>query len=112
MNGMKTRTDRCSGRALPADEKLVELEVEGGQDSQPSDGRPWPAPQESERRHDGSGGAHTVTPAEVEGCRARSMAQHELHPRDAAPGEVRTHHVGNRPALEVGALEERVEYDL
>ena len=40
------------------------------------------------------------------------MAQDELDPRHAALPEVRSHHVRERPALQVRALEQRVEEDL
>ena len=40
------------------------------------------------------------------------MAQDELDPRHAALPEVRSHHVRDRPALQVRALEQRVEDDL
>src|SRR5512133_3394505 len=72
---------------------------------------PKVAARESGDEDDGSAGADAVAPAQVECGRVRTPFEHEAEPGDAAPEQICLGHAGERPALEMLALDRGIEDD-
>ncbi len=95
----------------PALEQGIELCVQHDEDDRGSDRAPRPACREREREDKGRTGTCTLAPPEVERGGRRAAVQEKCDPGGTPPEEIRAQHLRQRPALQVGALEQWVEQD-
>src|SRR5205823_2435971 len=89
----------------------VEARVQREQRDKACGGETRPARREAAGDPERGEGARAVPSAEVERRRALPALEQELGPRKAASREVGAHHLGQRPRLQVLALDARVELD-
>ena len=111
MDGVEADAGGRARQSLPAHEQRVEAAVEREQRDGAGADEPRPSNGDAPCEAEGGERAEPVTGAQVERARAAASLEHELRPRKPAAGEVGPHHRGQRPALEVPALEKRVGGD-